>query len=178
MSHPQPPQRQPTVDETQRYANALHNTAIFTLLACPAIALIPPRKLDFFTFGLGGATVYSANFLIRERTGRSIYQHLGPARNQTPVLANVEQNIASEVKQVDASRSTQHTLEELRRPKEQHTSSPVTEEVKNAREAWKDQRQQEIQDDLDVGKGIGEMITGQIWEVWNWGKKSDDDDED
>lgn len=39
------------------------------------------------------------------------------------------------------------------------------------------QREKEIKDDLEEGKGLGDMITDQIWEVWNWGKGKDDEDE-
>ena len=52
------------------------------------------------------------------------------------------------------------------------------EEIKNQRETWKIEREKEIQEDLEEGKGFGDMIMDQIWEVWNWGKTKDDDDED
>ena len=57
-------------------------TALIGLVACPALALLPPRKVDFYTVGLITATGYSANFLIRERTGRSIWQTLSPQRSR------------------------------------------------------------------------------------------------
>jgi hypothetical protein len=45
------------------------------------------------------------------------------------------------------------------------------------REEWKAERQHEIQEELEEGKGFGDMIMDQIWEVWNWGKPKQDDDD-
>ena len=88
MSHPQEPQRQPTHAETLNYARTLRNTAFATAIACPILALLPPRKLDLFTAGLGITTVYSTNYLVRDYTGRSIQQHITGAR--PPVTARGE----------------------------------------------------------------------------------------
>ncbi|TKA79498.1 hypothetical protein B0A55_02451 [Friedmanniomyces simplex] len=176
MSHPQPPQRQPTLSETDRYTRTIHNVALGALIACPVLALIPPRKLDFFTFGLIGTTAYSANYLTRERTGRSIWQHMGGGKRE--VDAVTAESVASPTEQANLSRELQYAREEMQRL---HAESKVASEqshaAQSAREAWKSQREKEIQDDLDVGKGFGEMITDQIYEVWNWGKKRDDEDD-
>ncbi|KAK5721267.1 hypothetical protein LTR17_014729 [Elasticomyces elasticus] len=175
MSHPQPPQRQPTLSETDRYARTIHNVALCALVACPAVALLPPRKFDFFTFGLVGTAAYSANYLTRERTGRSIWQHVGGA-NQS--LA------AAESSPMPAERSNlkmdlQSAREEMQRLQAgAKLTTEHSQAAQSARDAWKAQREKEIQDDLDVGKGFGEMITDQIYEVWNWTKKRDDEDED
>ncbi|KAK4903465.1 hypothetical protein LTR27_000396 [Elasticomyces elasticus] len=174
MSHPQPPQRQPTLSETDRYARTIHNVALCALVACPAVALLPPRKFDFFTFGLIATTAYSANYLTRERTGRSIWQHVGGV-NQSVVAAE-----SSPMPAVQSSlkKDLQSARDEMQRSQ---TESKLTAEhsqaAQSARDAWKAQREKEIQDDLDVGKGFGEMITDQIYEVWNWTKKRDDEDE-
>lgn len=76
------------------------------------------------------------------------------------------------------SRELQYAKQEMMRL--HPDSKSVTEELhgtQSQRDAWKAQREKEIQDDLDVGKGFGEMITDQIWEVWNWGKKNGDEDD-
>ncbi|KAF2765828.1 hypothetical protein EJ03DRAFT_196741 [Teratosphaeria nubilosa] len=169
MSHPQPPQRQPTLSETQKYAQTLHNVALVAVVACPIIALIPPRKLDFYTWGLVGTTAYSANYLTREQTGRSIYQ-IATFQTSPQVIPPTEQ--------ANLNRELQYAKQEVQRLGTE--SNPVTRELeatKTQREAWKAQREREIQDDLDVGKGFAEMIMDQIWEVWNWGKKRDDEDD-
>lgn len=172
MSHPQPPQRQPTSNETSRYANLLHNTALIALVACPVLILLPPRKLDFYTFGLCGATAYSANFLIREQTGRSIWRH-----NSQPKRTHAPLNHPSipPTEQANLQRELQNAGKELQRVRNESVS--VTEQVQSQRDVWKAQREQEIKEDVEEGKGFGDMIMDQIWEVWNWGKKRDNEDE-
>ncbi|TKA23558.1 hypothetical protein B0A50_07137 [Salinomyces thailandicus] len=180
MSHPQPPQRQPSTDETQRYARTLHNVALLALFACPALALVPPRKLDFYTVGLVATTAYSGNYLLREQTGRTIWQHVRPDP-RSPLEQDATAAIPA-TEQANLSKELQYARHEMQRlkPESGGESGPVTSQLQasqSQREAWKVQREKEIQDDVDVGKGFGEMITDQIWEVWNWGRKSDDEDE-
>lgn len=172
MSHPQPPQRQPTTTETNQYVKALHNTALVAVFACPVLALLPPRKLDFYTFGLGGATIFSANFLLRERTGRSIWQHIRPLQQGHDLPQ--ESSIVSATERANLNMELQQTSAELRRIKDDGGS--VAQQVRSQRDAWKAQREKEIRDDLEEGKGYQDMILDQIWEVWNWGKPKDEDD--
>ncbi|CAK3808069.1 hypothetical protein MYCFIDRAFT_39873 [Lecanosticta acicola] len=150
MSHPQPPQRQPTASETERYAKVVHNAALVAVIACPILAILPPRKLDLYTWGLVGATGYSANYLVRESSGRTIWQHV--SRQQPQLLQPTER-------------------------KEEGQQSVVGDFQKSNRSAWKIQRQQEIKEDVEEGKGFADMIMDQIWEVWNQGKTKEDDDE-
>ncbi|KAK5115873.1 hypothetical protein LTR85_009467 [Meristemomyces frigidus] len=174
MSHPQPPQRQPTPTDTKQYARTIHNVALLAVVACPVLALIPPRKLDIYTIGLVGTTAYSGDYLVRERSGRSIWQHV---RGASRTLEEPRTAVPP-TEQANLSRELQYAKQEMQRLRPE--SKSVTEELQatqSQRDAWKAQREKEIQDDLDVGKGFGEMITDQIWEVWNWGKKSDDEDD-
>ena len=172
MSHPQPPQRQPTTNEADQYARLVHNTAIASIIVCPLIALLPPRKLDVYTFALGGTTLFSANYLVRERTGRSVWQHV-TQRQEVHALKEPSRTVSA-TEQANLNRELQQSAFELQRVREEKKS--VTEEVQSHREAWKVQREKEIKDDIDEGKGFGDMIMDQIWEVWNWGKTEDDDD--
>ena len=166
MALPPPTQQQVPVD-AQRYINTLHNVALAAVIACPVLILIPPRKLDLYTWGLIGATAYSGNFLVKERTGTSIWQRV----SGEPVAAAPAMSLPAT--QTLPKAVTTHLEVEGR-----DRTTPVTAELQSQREAWKAQREKEIQDDLDVGKGFGDMIMDQIYEVWNWGKKRDDEDED
>ncbi|KAF7197912.1 hypothetical protein HII31_00626 [Pseudocercospora fuligena] len=156
MSHPQPPQRQPSAVETERYAKTLHNAAIATLVACPLLALLPPRKLDMYTIGLFGLTGFSANYLVRESSGRSIWQHI--TRQQRQPFSQPE------------STSSPSIIGELQKEGRNEAGSGYTQG------SWKAQRQQEIKDDVEEGKSYGDMISEQIWSVWNQGKKEEDDE--
>ena len=176
MSHPQPPQRPPILTDAERYAKAVHNFAVITLVACPILIMLPPQRLNFFTFSLGGATLYSANYLIQEQTGRDIWQHL--SRQQTVHLPPLEQNPpTTATEHANLPGGYQHAIQELQRVQRNEKYRPVTEEIKSQREAWKVQREREIKEDVGEGKGFGDMIIDQIWEVWNWGKTEDDEDD-
>lgn len=157
---------QVTPTDIQRYDKFVHSVALVCLVACPAIALLPPRKLDFYTLGLIGTTAYSGNYLIRERTGRSIWQTLSGRERSGAIVPPTEQ--ANLNREIQAARQ-----EMLRQGK---VVATVSEEV-NARDAWKVRREQEIKEDLEEGKGLSDMIVDQIWEVWNWGKPKEEDDE-
>lgn len=161
MSHPQEPQRQPTSAETAKYAQTLRTTAIVTAIACPLLALLPPRKLDFLTAGLGLTTVYSTNYLVRDSTGRSIQQHITGYR--PPVLAREGEEAQMRVS--DAMRQEKTAIAE---------QVEATRQQPEAR--WAKERNQEVQDALDVGKGFGDIIIDQVYEVWNWRKKDGDDE--
>ena len=68
-----------------------------------------------------------------------------------------------------------HDGQEMRRLSKDEAPS-VTEQVQSQRDVWKVEREKEIKEDIEEGKGFGDMIIDQIWEVWNWGKTDDDDD--
>lgn len=42
---------------------------------------------------------------------------------------------------------------------------------------WKAQRQAEIREDVNEGKGIMDMIYDQVWEVWNQSKVRDEEEQ-
>jgi hypothetical protein len=175
MSHPQPPQRQPTPDETQKYIKVLHNTAIVAAVVCPVLALLPPRKFDIYTFGLGGATLFSANYLTREQTGRSAWQHIADRGGQPVLQTPVDSGVIPSTEQANLHRELRYANKEMKRLHAEKALS-VTEQVQSQRDLWKMEREKEIKEDIEEGKSFGDMITDQIWEVWNWGKKSEDDD--
>lgn len=134
--------------------------------------LLPPRKLDLFTAGLGVTTVYSTNFLVRDYTGRSIQQHITgyrpPIQSRGTLQTDEAHTQASEAVRLERQ-------EALRASKERAIIAEQVEASKQAK--WAQERNQEVQDALDVGKGFGDIIIDQVYEVWNWGKKRDDDDE-
>ena len=46
------------------------------------------------------------------------------------------------------------------------------------REGWRERRIREEKEAIEEGRGYGGLIMDQIWEVWNWGKKSDGEEEE
>lgn len=179
MSQPHPPKLPPpaTPTNSDRYDSALRTTAYIALVACPTLALLPPRKLDFYTVGLITATGYSANFLIRERIGRSIWQNIAPQRRRVEPLAHQHAGVPP-TEQANLHKELNHAKDELQRMGKEGQAGAVTEEILGRREAWKIQREREVKEELEEGKGLSDMITDQIWEVWNWGKGKEDEDEE
>jgi hypothetical protein len=64
-SSPSPQPESPT-DLTSAYKNFQHYTALGFLLGAPILIALPPRKLDVYTFALGGGFVLSANHLFNK----------------------------------------------------------------------------------------------------------------
>ncbi|PPJ58597.1 hypothetical protein CBER1_03553 [Cercospora berteroae] len=148
MSSQQPQSPQPDIE---KYRKTVHNVALAALVTCPILALLPPRKLDIYTIGLIATTGYSANYLVRERSGRSIWQTVTRQPAAFPA-SRMEQSVVGEIQK----------------------EGRVGHEYQSG---WKAERQKEIKEDVEEGKDFSDMIIDQIWEVWNQGKgKKEDED--
>lgn len=187
MSTPQPPLRQPTQDEikeVQKYATALHRAAIFTIIVAPLLAALPPRKLDAYTLGLVGLTGFSGNYLYKESRGNSIWHVIGG--NEADTIRKEKETageggIFTGGLPTQKAREFQHHLKEMRLQHARAEGKPVPDEdVKKGTiidqvyygsekpEGWRERRAREDQEKLDQGKGYGDIIMEQIWDVWNW----------
>ncbi|KAG9696461.1 hypothetical protein KCU95_g4303, partial [Aureobasidium melanogenum] len=177
MSHPQEPTRQPTVDETERYKVTLHRAAIACLIVCPAIAALPPRKLDFYTISLVGMTGFSANYLYRESQGQSIWKVIGGSKAEE-MRPKGDTSLPT-----DKAREFQRQMKLQREARAAGDNSGVEAAQQNKQnileqvyygnekpEGWRERRAQEDQKALAEGKGLSDIILDQIWDVWTWGK--------
>ncbi|THZ54192.1 hypothetical protein D6C90_00138 [Aureobasidium pullulans] len=177
MSHPQEPTRQPTVDETERYKVTLHRAAIAALVVCPALAALPPRKLDFYTISLIGMTGYSANYLYRESQGQSIWKVIGGSKAEE-MRPKGDTSLPT-----DKAREFQRQLKLQREARAAGDNSGVQAAQENKQnileqvyygnekpEGWRARRAEEDQKALAEGKGLSDIIMDQIWDVWTWGK--------
>lgn len=191
MSHPQAPTRQPTPEETKSYATTLHRAALFTLIVCPALAAIPPRKFDTYTIGLIGLTGFSANYLYKESRGHSIWHVIGGDKADTLRKETVGEDGDGTLPTARA-REFQKQLRELRErearaggrvlpPSGEEKKATILDKVyygSEKPEGWRERRAREDQEKLAEGKGYGDIIMEQIWEVWNWGKTDDENDDE
>src|SRR5262245_42468967 len=73
---PLTPDERLALEQKARYDRITRNLAIGGLIACPVIALLPPRKLDLYTFSLGIGFYLSADHLAQSYNGRSLFQQL------------------------------------------------------------------------------------------------------
>jgi hypothetical protein len=172
---PIPPEQRLAMEQQERYERITRNLAIGGLVLCPAIMLLPPRKLDLYTFSLGIGFYLSADHLITLRTGRGLVQNLSPMR---PMDLPTER--ARETKKLLAEER-----EKSRKALERKDPGAQSEEkgilgrlwMGDEKEGWKERRLEEEKKALEEGKTYTDMIFEQIWEVWNWDKKRGDDEE-
>lgn len=177
MSHPQEPTRQPTSDETERYKTTLHRAAIFTLVVCPALAALPPRKLDAYTIGLVGMTGFSANYLYKESRGHSIWHLIGGQRAEDMRPkgdTSLPTDRAREFqRQLALQREARAAGDNAAAHTAQQNKQNILEQVyygNEKPEGWRERRAKEDQKAMAEGKGLSDIILDQIWDVWTWGK--------
>ncbi|BCS19932.1 uncharacterized protein APUU_20364A [Aspergillus puulaauensis] len=185
-----PPNRDADFQRFKNYA------AISFLVAAPVLMALPPRKLDHLTVLLTGAFCASANHMTRERTGRSILERLGDrvssssTHNPNPSFlgsgdlpSDKAREIQAKVRAAREARMQEENvgreeMERLKAQKEQDRS--VLDRFWNGNEkgGWKERRLREEQKALDEGRGYGDLIKDHIWEVWTWGEKKGEEEEE
>ncbi|KAJ4522917.1 hypothetical protein HRR83_001423 [Exophiala dermatitidis] len=168
-------QRQHITDDYHRF---LSTASLATCVLAPVIIALPPRKLDLYSFSLAGAFVVSANYQLKERTGRGIVE-----RARMPHIFGMPEQ-AREIQLKMRAQEEKRLLEESPSATTQKKSGSLLEGkakelwMGGETEGWKERRLREEQEKLANGEGYGSMIVDQIWEVWNWGKVKDEDEEE
>ncbi|PVI01050.1 hypothetical protein DM02DRAFT_613915 [Periconia macrospinosa] len=189
MATPQPPSQAPltpserlALEQKARYDRITRNFAIGGVILCPVIALLPPRKLDLYTFSLAVGFYLSADHLAQSHNGRPLVQQFRfGSGDKTSGLPTEKAEILSKIAK------EKREEERIRREGIQALANgnadkgKVEEENKNVlhrlwmgdeKEGWKERRMEEERKALEEGKTYTDMIFEQIWEVWNWDKKS------
>lgn len=167
-----PPEQRLALEQQQRYERITRNLAIGGVILCPVIALLPPRKLDLYTFSLGIGFYLSADHLVTLRTGRGLVQNI-------PFVRAVDLP-------TDRARETQKIMREereksrkmLERKEEQEKGILGKLWMGDEEEGWKEKRLGEERKALEEGRGYGDLILEQIWDVWNWDKKKKSKDDE
>ncbi|RDL39760.1 uncharacterized protein BP5553_04100 [Venustampulla echinocandica] len=181
-------------------AQVIHAVSVVSVIICPLILALPPRKLDIYTLALLTGTFTGGNQLAQTYTGRSIVARIQEAsmgKQTLPQLA-YDTAIAKEKgtlgqkafeRRVDsrdglagrmnteAPTTNTRILEELRRKKEAEEGANSRAVLENSdpraeKPDWKKERDKREQDAFEEGKGYGDLIMDQIWEVWSWGKQA------
>jgi membrane protein involved in colicin uptake len=149
----------------QQYVTAKRNLAIGLFVACPVIALLPPRKLDLYTLALGGVWIASANHVSGYRTGRTIFQRvLDPTKESVPTeryRQMQKQMREAGIQGSDKANKQQGVVEKLW--------------MGDQGDDWKVKRAEKEREVLQSGEGYGTLIMDQIKEVWT-GKKTEDEE--
>jgi len=173
---PLPPDQRLAVEQRARYEKFARNVAIGGVIICPMIALMPPRKIDLYTFSLSIGFYLSADHLVKSYTGRGLIDNTMRARlNPVPDLPTEK---AREMHQkLKEKELLEKGLDGTRKAREERT---VWHKLWMGDEPddWKEKRMVEERKALEEGKTYTGMILDQIWEVWNWDKKKDRERED
>ncbi|KAK3172767.1 hypothetical protein OEA41_006091 [Lepraria neglecta] len=145
------------------------------LLACPLLVLLPPRKLDLYTFSLSGAWVYSAEELAfgqarRQRTGNTgVMGILGKAQVDETSGAREERLLPGDrgggEKREDDIEGLKGMAKKIWMGDERH--------------GWQKRRLEKEKEELEAGKGYGDIIMEQVKEVFpGFGGRRKEDGED
>lgn len=140
--------------ELDRARSFYTGSAYLMLLACPAVALAPPRKVDLFTLGLAGAWCISAGFVLEQRTGHGLLWHVGYRVPATTAWGREErERLARQQEAGDAERQLERAKQEgaggMGRTRE------WVERAKEREESWIDHE----------GKGYGGIVGEYIKEA-------------
>ncbi|KAG9228051.1 hypothetical protein BJ875DRAFT_478541 [Amylocarpus encephaloides] len=187
MAPPSTTPQQAQNDNARKQAQLIHTASIAVVVLCPIVLALPPRKLDAYSAALVSLTFVGGNQLAQEYTGRSILtriQHFGterPPRAEAPIpisenalAQSMQERIAlgkdkmsgkpnSEPFTKDGAALSSQILDEVAR------KQIIDGQKRIAKPAWKEERDRKEKEMLEEGKGYGDLISEQIWEVWNWG---------
>ncbi|KAI9719923.1 MAG: hypothetical protein M1828_006053 [Chrysothrix sp. TS-e1954] len=155
-------------EKIERYKRYIYNGAIGMTVFIPVLIAAPPRKYDFFTYGLGIVWVNSVGYIVEAKTGQGLIWHIGTklpseANRQRRARMREEENVERRAKGLPERK--RGVFEGLFMGKE--------------REDWREKRMQEEDEALkEGGKGYSGLITDQVKEVLGFREFKDDDDDD
>ncbi|OAG09445.1 uncharacterized protein CC84DRAFT_1160598 [Paraphaeosphaeria sporulosa] len=173
------PDQRIALEQQERYNRYKRNIAIGGVLICPTIALLPPRKLDLYTFSLAIGFYLSADHLAESYKGRSLLSLMTPSfRNPVSSLPTDKARETSRIlkEREEAERARREGLEGLGKEREKEKKGLLGKIwMGGEEEGWKQRRLEEERKALEEGKSYTDLILEQIWEVWNWDKKKGED---
>jgi len=59
------------------WQRTFYNSSLALLVLCPAVMLLPPRRIDLSTLALGTAWCMSAGYVSEVKTGHGVLWHVG-----------------------------------------------------------------------------------------------------
>jgi hypothetical protein len=197
MATPNPQQPpNPEVSREADYERFKNYAAITFLVASPVLIALPPRKFDHLTVLLASAFAVSANHITRERTGRSIVERIEarisrppsimrelPSERAEEIQARLRAARDAQIREAEAeskakASSVSDELERLKARQMQEKGIAQRVWMGGEEEGWMEKRLRKEKEALEEGKGYGDLIYEHVWEVWNWGKKVDEDEDE
>ena len=185
MATPQPsvltPEERLALEQKAQYDRLTRNLAIGGAVLCPLIAIMPPRKLDLYTFSLGVGFYLSADHLAQQYNGRSLVRQIqwsSPIRELPTEKAREVSRIFQEREEAERERARREAVIVGQDQGKERKSFWNKVWMGEEQEGWKERRLAEEKKALEEGKSYTDMILEQIWEVWSWEKKKDGDSND
>lgn len=159
---------QPDDAQTRKLISTL---SLGALIVCPIVIALPPRKFDVYTLTLLSLTAVGANQVCADYTGSSILerQRRWNERWANDSLPEKAREMQKRLREERAAKMGV-TVEEAAKEKADERGILKKIWMGNAPDDWKEQRDKREKVALEEGKGYGDMIVDQIWEVWNWGR--------
>ncbi|POS87564.1 hypothetical protein EPUL_000918 [Erysiphe pulchra] len=162
-----------STDEVRK--DLIHYTSWACLIAGPIILILPPRKLDLYTFGVLLGTFAGANEVSREQTGISMIDRMGQRFMRStatlpPQAAELQQRRIREEREKKNlfDLTQQSSTEEFFAGQSKKPSSFWSKVWMGGEgENWKEERLRKEREALESGKGYFDLIMEQVWEVWN-----------
>ncbi|KAL8768779.1 MAG: hypothetical protein Q9209_005068 [Squamulea sp. 1 TL-2023] len=152
------------------------------LVACPILAVLPPRKLDLYTFMLGAAwvvsaeelTVGSSRFQQRQLLEQPFKANPQEANQQSiPLAANSE--LAHQIRNsASAPDDLKQRLQERGREETGVAGLARRMWYGSEREDWKEKRIREEKEALEEGRGYGGLIGDAVREVFGGSVERED----
>jgi hypothetical protein len=180
LQPPIPPEQRLALEQQARYNRIVRNLCIGGVIVCPLVMILPPRKLDLYTFSLGVGFYLSADHLFTLNTGRGLVQQFAPKYGFSGIDSMPTEKAREMQRVIREEREKGRRLEGARVLSgggEQETPSMLGKIwMGDEKEGWKERRMEEERRALEEGKGYMDMIFEQIWDVWNWDKKKGGDD--
>lgn len=160
--------------DIERWRKIIYNTCFGLCFACPVIALLPPRKFDLYTFGLGVTWVTCAGYVSEQKTGQGILWHLG---NAMPSARNREK-LEQLRKEEAAAKQRREELFAVNAKKEDQPRGLLKSVwMGGESDDWIEERKRKEMEALEEGKGYGTLIWDQVKEVWGVDKRGDDEED-
>ena len=151
-----------------RFEAVKKNTAIACLVICPTLALLPPRKLDFYTFSLVGVWLASANHVTYTYTGRSAWQRLAIPKPAFPAQQSRYEEVQRQLRE-----------QGIKGAEKSGSKGPLESVWMGAeKEGWKEKRMREEREALERGESYGQLIAKHFRDALGFGDKKGRDGED
>ncbi|KAG0126560.1 hypothetical protein HOY82DRAFT_101095 [Tuber indicum] len=131
------PTLQPLVDNQASYTALRYRASLGVLVVAPALVLLPPRKMDLFTFGLGASWLYCL--------GEVANQH---GRDPWHGFKRYEQFGKEKLEGRDMGRVAEANGELVKAG------------------GWRGEKVVRDVRPKEAGRSISEIITERVWDVW------------